>query len=182
MSAKRSKRKMGRPPLPPAERKLPSMGFRPTRELRGKLEDAAVFSGRSKTQEIESRLEQSFSDQDVRFAEFGGEAIYQFMKRLARIAQIVEWRTNASFEDDAYTRAQAMWAMQTVLWAAGVHDAGAGVKDGRGVLFGDAPVGKEVAEGPGVEIGRELADAIFGTGSKPKQDQGKRTQKKRAKE
>ena len=176
MSAKRGKRKMGRPPLPAAERKLPSMGFRPTRELRGKLEDAAVFSGRSKTQEIESRLERSFSDQDVRFAEFGGEAIYQFMKKLARVAQIVELRTNESFEDDAYTRSQVMWAMQNVLWA---PNAGIGSGEGRGVLFGDSPVAKEVAEGPGQEIGRELARAIFGI--EPKQDRNKSPRKKRAK-
>lgn len=179
MSAKRSKRKMGRPPLRPEDRKLPSMGFRPTRELRGQLEDAAAISGKSKTQEIEFRLERSFSDADVRHAEFGGKAIYEFMKKLARIAQIVELRTEASFGDDAYTQAETISAMQSVLSAYQISAAGMAAEHGRGTFSGEPPIGtlgKEVAEGPGSEIGRELARFILGIDVDP----GTRASKKQA--
>ncbi len=51
---------MGRPPLAPEDRKLPAMGVRPTPELRQKLEEAAARSGRSMSQEVQSRLERTF--------------------------------------------------------------------------------------------------------------------------
>jgi hypothetical protein len=51
---------MGRPPMPPEKRKRVSMGFRPTPELRKKLEDASAASGLSMTQEVEQRLGRSF--------------------------------------------------------------------------------------------------------------------------
>ena len=59
-SADEIKRKPGRPPLKPEERRLPSVAFRPTHDLRKMLEDAAANSGRSLSQEIDRRLERSF--------------------------------------------------------------------------------------------------------------------------
>ena len=56
-------RKRGRPALPPEEKKRPSMGFRPTVELREMIEQAAAHSGLSMTQEVERRLERSFSEE-----------------------------------------------------------------------------------------------------------------------
>ena len=40
------------------------MGFRPTAEIRTKLEEAAAASGLSLTQEIERRLERSFGEEE----------------------------------------------------------------------------------------------------------------------
>ena len=53
-------KKIGRPPLPPEKRKLQAVGFRPTPEVRRKLEEAAIAAGRIMSQEIQSRLEYSF--------------------------------------------------------------------------------------------------------------------------
>lgn len=50
----------GRPPKPEGERKLASLGFRPTPALRKLLDKAAKDNGRSLAQEISSRLERSF--------------------------------------------------------------------------------------------------------------------------
>ena len=63
------KSKMGRPPLPPGKRRGPSMGFRPTPEIREKLEAAARANGRSMSQEIEERLGQSFEQDRIALLE-----------------------------------------------------------------------------------------------------------------
>ena len=60
MSKAAKRPKMGRPSLPASERKLPSLAFRPTPDLRRRLEKSAADSGRSMSQEIQSRLERSF--------------------------------------------------------------------------------------------------------------------------
>ncbi len=53
---------VGRPPLSHKERRLASMGFRPTPEIRTKLEVAAAENKRSLSKEIEFRLEMTFRD------------------------------------------------------------------------------------------------------------------------
>ena len=58
-------KKMGRPTLPKDQRRGASMGFRPTPEIRQRLEAAAQENGRSMSQEIEHRLERSFIMEDV---------------------------------------------------------------------------------------------------------------------
>ncbi len=60
---KPSKPRMGRPPLPPGTRRGASMGFRPTPEIREKLEEASKANGRSMSQEVEHRLERSFIEE-----------------------------------------------------------------------------------------------------------------------
>src|SRR5262245_22497973 len=54
-----AKRKRGRPTLPKAERKRGILAFRARDDLRQWLTDAAKLSGRSVSEEIEYRLEQS---------------------------------------------------------------------------------------------------------------------------
>ena len=49
----------------PEKRKLPPMGFRPTLEMRTRLERAARQSGKSLTNEIERRPEKSFLMDDI---------------------------------------------------------------------------------------------------------------------
>ncbi len=60
MAKKPSNPKMGRPPLPPGQRRGASMGFRPTPKIREKIEVAAQKNMRSMCREIESRIEWSF--------------------------------------------------------------------------------------------------------------------------
>lgn len=134
------------------------------------------------SQEIESRLERSLSDEDAmaaeRVAEFGGAAIYGFMKKLARVAGIVELTTGAEFEKDPYTRAETIKAMKEVLEAFYKNEAGVAAEQGGGFAAGKKPIGllgKETAEGPGAAIGREIAQYVRGLDRESNQ----RTRKKR---
>ncbi len=90
MKETEKRKKMGRPPLKPEDRRLPSMAFRPTHDLRKMLEDAAAKSGRSLSQEIEYRLWRSAIDDEARLAElhheFKGAHNYALAKVIARMA------------------------------------------------------------------------------------------------
>jgi hypothetical protein len=65
MSVKKAKRR-GRPALPAAERKAKNFTFRSRGNLHEQLQEAAVLSGRSISEEIERRLQQSFADDEQR--------------------------------------------------------------------------------------------------------------------
>ncbi len=88
MVTKTPKRKMGRPPLPASKKRLPSVGFRPTPEIRKKLAKAADSSDRSLSQEIESRLEASFLVESFKYEEFGGEQLYWLMKSVTAMGRV----------------------------------------------------------------------------------------------
>ena len=98
---------MGRPPLPPGKRKRPSMAFRPTPEMHGKLKDATGASGLSLTQEVERRLEQSFRDEDA----IGGAETSAVLKLMAAGASIVQHRTGKSWTEDwgTFVAVQKCW-------------------------------------------------------------------------
>lgn len=51
---------LGRPPLPEGKKKLSSLVFRPTPDLKAGLENACKENGRSLSQEITYRLDRSF--------------------------------------------------------------------------------------------------------------------------
>lgn len=59
------RKQVGRPPKPPEERRRSHFTFRTTDKLREQLRNAAAVSGRSISEEIEQRLEQSFRDQYI---------------------------------------------------------------------------------------------------------------------
>jgi hypothetical protein len=63
------------------------MGFRPTPEVRAKLEQAAQANGRSMSQEVESRLEASFLKEEAKYDEFGGDAYYRLGLLLVSVIQ-----------------------------------------------------------------------------------------------
>ena len=86
----RLRSKRGRPPLPPGEKKLDAMGFRPTPEVREKLEAAAKENGRSLSREVESRLEQSFLNEEAKYETFGGKHTYGLMRLLGSAVSLVE--------------------------------------------------------------------------------------------
>ena len=105
---------MGRPPLPPEKRKRASMGFRPTLDMRKKLEDAAATSGRSMTQEVELRLERSFETEkradeiagiarEFCYDNFGGKHRYIFFRMAASCVADAEELTGEYWLDDLRT-------------------------------------------------------------------------------
>src|SRR3954466_10671943 len=59
------KRKRGRPPKPPEERRGPNITFRTPGGLRSRLEEAAGTSGRALSEEVVHRLELSFENETV---------------------------------------------------------------------------------------------------------------------
>ena len=99
-TTKRTKR--GRPRLPANEKKLPSLGFRASLETRKKLEAAVARSGRTLSQEVEFRLEQSFLQDDAKFDDFGGKDKYTLCRLFADSANLLEPRLR-----EMLTRAQA---------------------------------------------------------------------------
>ncbi len=68
------------------------MGFRPSLTLRRALEDAISVSGRSLSQEIESRLERTFLSDDAKSDDFGGKEKYALARLFADSANLLEPR------------------------------------------------------------------------------------------
>ena len=115
------KKERGRPPLPPGEKKLDAMGFRPTPEVRAKLEEAAKENGRSLSREIESRLEQSFSNEEAKYETFGGKHTYSLMRLLGSAVSLVETGTGKKWRDDRATYRQAKATIDKILDGLGPH-------------------------------------------------------------
>ena len=115
MSRKTTKAKMGRPRLPLEKRKRASMGFRPTPELRGKLENAVATSGLSLTQEVERRLERSFSDSDARLQGFGSDERLELLRALSLAVDMVETLMGKNLFTDAETAEVGYKAMTGLL-------------------------------------------------------------------
>src|SRR3954452_3334117 len=59
------KRKRGRPPKPPEDRRGPNVTFRTPGGLRSRLEEAARTSGRAISEEVVHRLELSFENETI---------------------------------------------------------------------------------------------------------------------
>jgi len=115
MSETIKRSKMGRPPLPPGERRGASMGFRPTPEIRAKLEQAAHENGRSMSQEVEARLEASFLDEEARNREMGGKELRALFRLLGAAAEIIEARTGKNWSEDWDTGMAVFSAWQRLL-------------------------------------------------------------------
>lgn len=102
-------RKRGRPALPPEERRLPGMTFRPTPGLRSRIEDAAEASERTMSQEIEWRLDTSFFTEDTKYKGYGGPGGYDMAHMLATLGKTVGSHLKAKqwWRDPAVLRALA---------------------------------------------------------------------------
>jgi len=57
--------KLGRPPLPYGTKKSAYAGFRVTPDLQRRIDEEAAANGRSRSREVEARIEASFVKQDV---------------------------------------------------------------------------------------------------------------------
>ena len=115
MARQQKPRKMGRPPLPPGEKKLPSMGFRPTPGLRASLEDAARRQGRSVSKEIESRLERSVQSDEA----MGGAELYALFRLLGAAANLVEAKMGKEWSADIETYFAVKEAWRPIIEFAG---------------------------------------------------------------
>ena len=108
---KPSKPRMGRPPLPSGKRRGASMGFRPTPEIREKLEEAAKANGRSMSQEVEHRLERSFTEEanlEWAYKQFiGDEALHRAIMMANHFIQISQEETGVPWHEDKELRREA---------------------------------------------------------------------------
>jgi Arc-like DNA binding domain len=89
----------GRSEMPPkSKRVLPGkrypLNMRTTRELREKIERAALASGRSLVQEVEFRLEQSFRDEYM--AEVAAKATVKYLEE----KEVAKELTSKKIEED----------------------------------------------------------------------------------
>ena len=89
MKESRPDRQQGRRPLGPDEGKRSVLNARITTSLRAKLEMAAAETGRSLSQEIELRLEDSFRDETAIHRAVGGKGGFDLLCALGVIATAV---------------------------------------------------------------------------------------------
>ena len=115
MNAQPAKRRRGRPRLPKGQKKPEPMSFRPTPDIRTKLEAAAAASGRSMTREIDSRIERTFLEDDFQEGIFGGERLYWQARHIALAINLVEEYYGSTIENDSATLLAVQEAVERVL-------------------------------------------------------------------
>ena len=96
-------RQQGRPPLGPDEGKRSVLNARITTRLRANLEMAAAETGRSLSQEIEFRLEQSFLRETAQHEAFGGEHVDALMRVLGNAVRLIEATGGKKWQEDRET-------------------------------------------------------------------------------
>ena len=96
----KASKRVGRPSKAPQKGARNSLGLRVTAEMKNRLEAAAAASGRSQSQEVEFRLEQSFRKEDDGIAALGGSEQHALFRMMAAAAVIIENRTGKSWSSD----------------------------------------------------------------------------------
>ena len=156
MSEKKNRPKMGRPPLPVSERKLASVAFRPTPDIRRRLEEAATESGRSMSQEIQSRLERSLLIDDQ----------MSFMYRDKGAAQLIEHLLNAKIlihacaQNNSWNALQEHEAFKTAIIEFLDNERPSVIGEGLGLAPQYTPL-DDVQKEQAWAIGREMAQIIY---------------------
>lgn len=110
------KRTPGRPPLATPEKKRRNFTFRGTDELHERLSEAAAKSGRSISEEIERRLDQSFQQDalqaslDAQAASLTAKIREEFQKGLSEqrsaTASVIKQMITGKFEDSERAEAE----------------------------------------------------------------------------
>ena len=113
--ANQTKRKRGRPKLADGAGKRSSFNTRITPHLKERLEQEAAINGRSLSEEIEFRLEQSFMFEQAKFSEFGGEENYKKFRTFAGMADLVSETTGKGWDQDADTWGKYIWLMHETI-------------------------------------------------------------------
>ncbi|MDP6430327.1 MAG: TraY domain-containing protein [Rhodospirillales bacterium] len=103
MSASKKIVKRGRPAKSPTERKRNNVTTRVRDETKHLLQQSSRASGRSISEEIEFRLEQSFRDEEAKYNDFGGEIPYRSCQIFIAIAKIVEEESGKLWSKDKDT-------------------------------------------------------------------------------
>ncbi len=111
--------KLGRPKLPPEKKRLSSTGFRPTPEVRAKLEAAARENNRSLSSEIESRLERSLGQEEDLYQSFGGKHVYAMARMLAAAVMAAECQMGKRWQEDEETYHLAKGTIEALLGTLG---------------------------------------------------------------
>jgi hypothetical protein len=88
---KKAKKRVGRPPKPPAEGKRISLGLKVTAAVKRRIDKAAQDSGRTQSQEAEALIERAF--------------LYDGMLQAIRttLANISKGRIDAAFREAGFT-------------------------------------------------------------------------------
>ena len=114
--APQTKRKRpGRPPRGEYVDKRKTLSTRITSELRDRLDKSADESGRSLSQEIEFRLEQSFRDEKALYREFGDKSLYMTMRWFALTLDEAQQFTEKPWKKDRETLGIAIKALYRML-------------------------------------------------------------------
>jgi hypothetical protein len=94
-----AKKRIGRPPKAKEDRKAVNFTFRSRDQMRERLEAAAAASGRSISEEIEFRLNQSFEDERLSDAFLGGNDTAKVLQLMAN-AMRLETAAGAPWSED----------------------------------------------------------------------------------
>ena len=95
--------------------KRKTLSTRITSDLRDRLDKSADESGRSLSQEIEFRLEQSFRAEDAYYREFGDKSLYMTMRWFALTLDEAQQITEKPWKKDEETFGIAIKALWTML-------------------------------------------------------------------
>jgi len=98
-AGKISSARLGRPALKPGSPKRSSFNTRLRADTKEALEAEAKISGRSLSEEIEFRLEQSLRDKATQIEALGGEDTYEILRLLGSVAKIIKWKNENSATD-----------------------------------------------------------------------------------
>ncbi len=93
-------RRTGRPPSTPGQPKRSAFNTRLRAIIKKRLEFEAERAGRSLSEEIEIRLEQSFRDEDALIEVFGGRNTDGVLKVMGSLAAHIQTRIGKSASDD----------------------------------------------------------------------------------
>lgn len=122
----------GRPPSGPYVDKRKTLSTRITSALRTRLDEAADETGRSLSQEIEFRLEQSFANDKATYEAFGGKHVYALMTLLGSAVSLIESGTGKKWRDDQGTYHQVKVTIDKLLY--GLSPTSAGKRDDKMLL------------------------------------------------
>ena len=128
------KNKGGRPPKYAGEGKRITHTMRFREQTRQKLIEAAQQSSRSVSEEIEHRVDKSFSGMDDAVAMFGGVDIFHLCLTMAGAMKMVELTSKQSITSDAKTAAMARAAVDAVFDLLKINQTAAAPKPSVGSL------------------------------------------------
>jgi len=102
--------------LPPGKGKRVPLNMRTTLELRDRVAKAAADSGRSLVQEVETRLESTFLQEDVIAREFGGREATALFRMMGAAAELIEATSGKKWLEDWNTSRAVLQAWKAI-WA-----------------------------------------------------------------